>query len=307
MNGMILAAGFGARLLPHTERMPKPLFPILDKTLLEIAIDKVKMANPNHIVINVCYLGEQIIDFLESRDFGVEIKISHEPSLLGTGGGIKYARRWLDSDDFVVLNSDILVDVEWDTLIKAHKDKEATATLALRSNNMEYGALSIDSNNKITRFLDAIGPGHDSASDKLMFTGVSILSPEIFNFMPPSDMVNISDQVYAPMVNNGEKLYGVKVDWSWTDAGTTENYHRAVMGKLKEYNRATPYDTPHGVSIKEPVYIDQEAIIETGASIGPNVSIHRGATVGAYAILKDCVVLPGSVVAERKTVSGTIV
>ena len=105
MNVMILSAGLGTRLLPFTKNLPKPLFPVLGKTLLELAIDTAKKANPNVIVINTHHLAGMIADFISGRDFGVEIIISHEDQLLGTGGCLKHAEKYLQGDLFAVINS----------------------------------------------------------------------------------------------------------------------------------------------------------------------------------------------------------
>ena len=180
---MILAAGYGTRLLPHTKRIPKPLFPVLDKTLLEYAIETALGANPEHIVVNTHHLAEHIAGFLEGRDFGVEIAVSHEPQILGTAGGIKAAERWLRGGHFAVLNSDILIGVEWERLESFHLEKGAIATLALKDNPdpSRYGVIGVDGEGRVTRFVDVVNLENSGGARPFMFTGASILSPGISN------------------------------------------------------------------------------------------------------------------------------
>lgn len=114
---MIFAAGLGTRLRPLTDRMPKALVPVGGVPMLERVICRLRDAGISGFVVNACYLREQIVDFLASRDFGVEVKVSLEDmdEPLETGGGIKRAAALLGEGRFLVHNVDILsnLDVKW--------------------------------------------------------------------------------------------------------------------------------------------------------------------------------------------------
>lgn len=307
---MILAAGFGTRLLPFTERMPKPLFPILGKTLLETAIETAKKADPDVIVVNAHHLADQIVEFVADHDFGVEVAVSVEKDILGTAGGIKAAERWLASGDFGVINSDIIAEVDWEALGKTHRVSGAVATLMLRKNPdpATYGPICTDGGGKITRFVTTTGPEHDDARPPMMFTGVSALSPAIFDRIPAGRAVEISSEIYAPIVAEGGPLHGHVSQLPWIDAGTAENYYYAVMDILEksemDYGRLR---APENVAIYPPVYVDPEAVVEPGCAIGPHVAVSRGAVVKSGARISGCVVLPGSVVRTGAEFSGRIV
>lgn len=305
---MILAAGFGTRLLPHTKKIPKPLFPILDKTLLEIAIDNVKKVDPKKIVVNAHHLSEQIETFVKENDFGVEIVVSCEDKILGTAGGIKRAEKWLKDDDFVVVNSDIVANVSWDSLLLLHKKRNAVSTLALRNQGEreKYGTIAINIDGKIVRFLDTKAGEFLGDEPSYMFTGISVVSPAIFELIAPDEKTSISSEVYKPLVGTGGDLYGAVTDFSWEDAGTCTEYHKVIMTHF-EKGGVAPEKTPDGVTIQEPVYIDPSAIIEQGAIIGPRVSIHSDAFVGKGARLKDCIVLPNSRVEENEMFMGEVI
>jgi len=289
---MILAAGLGKRMWPITRRLPKPLFPILDKTLLEIAIDTAKRANPQRIVINVHHLAEKIVEFIESRDFGVEIHLSYEPEILGTAGGIKAARRWLDDGDFAVINSDIVAEVDWPRLAAAHRDSGAGITLLLRPNPDpgRYTPLHVDEGGRI---VDVGGNGGDEHAPK-MFTGVSILSPSVFDRIAEGRAVDMAGEVYAPMIGEGGSLFGLTGEGDWIDAGTLQGYHRAVMKRFETYDGGPPQPPEkfRYVKITPPVYIHPKSWIRAGALIGPNVAIHKEAMIGASVYMKNCVVTP---------------
>jgi NDP-sugar pyrophosphorylase family protein len=306
MNAMILAAGFGTRLLPHTLRLPKPLFPVLGGTLLQIAIQSVLKTRPGKVVVNTCHLPEKIEEYINSRDYGVEIIVTREDKILGTAGGIKNAERWLSGDDFIVLNSDIIMEPPWDALVSAHKKNGAVATLALRANPdpARYGILNVNGQGEITRFLDSRSPAHTKNQQALMFTGASAISPAIFDLIPADRAVDISGEVYKPLVTKGGRLHGVVTDTPWRDVGTTADYHSTVMDALREM-RESVVDTiiPATAIITSPVYIGQGAIIGERCHLGPNVAVYDGAVIGEGARLVDCVVLPGAMVGAGEHVA----
>nr|HPH72933.1 sugar phosphate nucleotidyltransferase [Paludibacteraceae bacterium] len=96
---MIFAAGLGTRLKPLTDTMPKALVPVNGKPLLEYVLRKLKAAGFTKAVINVYHFAEQIIDFVNQNDFGMEVSISDEREmLLDTGGGVKKAQTLLNTD-----------------------------------------------------------------------------------------------------------------------------------------------------------------------------------------------------------------
>lgn len=306
MNAMILSAGFGTRLLPHTLRLPKPLFPVLGGTLLQIAIQSVLKARPGKVVVNAHHLSEKIEEYINSRDYGVEIIVTREDKILGTAGGIKNAERWLSGDDFIVINSDIIMEPPWDELVAAHKKNGAVATLALRANPdpARYGVLNVNGQGEITRFLDSRSPAHAKNQQPLMFTGASVISPAIFDLIPAGRAVDISGEVYKPLVTKGGGLYGVVTDTPWRDVGTIADYHATVMDALREM-RESVIDAiiPASAIITAPVHIAQGAVIGEKCHLGPNVAVYEGAVIGDGARLMDCVVLPDSMVGNGEHVA----
>ncbi len=104
---MVLAAGYGTRLLPLTERMPKPLVPVAGKPMMEYALDKLAAYGIEEVVVNVSHHKAQLIDYLSAFK-GLRFKISEEPEPLETGGGLKKALPLLGDEPVFTINSDIL-------------------------------------------------------------------------------------------------------------------------------------------------------------------------------------------------------
>ena len=107
-NFMILAAGYGKRMINLTHSIPKPLLKINNKELLRHNIDFFTNLGCNKIIINTHYLHNKIQNFIEQYYLDRNIILSHEPTLLNTGGGIKNALRFLGDNNFIATNSDIL-------------------------------------------------------------------------------------------------------------------------------------------------------------------------------------------------------
>jgi MurNAc alpha-1-phosphate uridylyltransferase len=106
-KAMVLAAGYGTRLKPLTDRMPKPLVPVAGKPMIEYALDKLRAYGIQEIIINVSHLKEQLTAYLSAFN-DLTIIISEEAEPLETGGGLKKALPLLGSDPFFTINSDIL-------------------------------------------------------------------------------------------------------------------------------------------------------------------------------------------------------
>ena len=108
-KAMILAAGFGKRILPLTLKRPKPLLPIGNETLLSNSIKFLELFGIEQVVINVHYLGEQIINYIKNKKFNLTIKIiKEEDKILDTGGGVLNAIQYFSDSPFLIINPDTI-------------------------------------------------------------------------------------------------------------------------------------------------------------------------------------------------------
>jgi NDP-sugar pyrophosphorylase family protein len=271
----------------------------------------VKGIYPGVVVVNSHHLAEKLERHIHERDFGVRVEISHEPELLGTAGGIKAAEKWLAGEDFVVVNSDVITEVDWDSMLAFHKQRGALATLALREDPKaaDYGALCVDGTGRITRFLDSRNPGYQENQKPMMFAGVSILSPRILDMIPAGGAVDISAELYRPLTEQSGPLYGFVASGSWADAGSVALYHKAVMDRL-DMNPEMVYtggkEYKH-VWFRPPVYVDPGAHIRAGCILGPRVAIHADSVLGTCVYMKNCVVLPKRHVRSGGALEGMVI
>ncbi len=238
MKAMILAAGLGTRLRPLTDHTPKPLLPVGGQPLIYYHIALLKKYGITDIVINIHYHAEKVILALgNGARFGVQITYSEEPTILGTGGGIKNLQGLLGDEAFFVINGDILVDVDLESLFAFHQKKKGAATLALRDDDdlAQYGIIETDENDQIRNILSKI-PNTEKTLRKRMFTGVHILEPIVFDYIPPGMFYSITDS-YIEMLKKEERLFGYSMEGYWNDIGVQKRYQEVneelKAGKIK--------------------------------------------------------------------------
>jgi NDP-sugar pyrophosphorylase family protein len=234
VKAMVLAAGQGTRLQPITEGIPKALVPVAGRPMIEYALLLLRHYGIREIVINLHHFGEQIESHLgDGGKLGLRISYSDEPELLDTGGGLRKAKSFLQNDSFIVINTDALIDVNLAELINFHKQRQATATLVLRPDEQadRYGSMDIDGAGRICRFLKTkIDLQPTAPTRKLMFTGVQILEPKIFDYMEchgAGEKFSTTRQTYPQLLLAGEPLYGFCFEGFWQDLGTIERIKQA--------------------------------------------------------------------------------
>lgn len=192
MKALIFAAGLGTRLKPLTDTMPKALVPIDGKPLLEHVILKLKAAGFNQIIVNVHHFPDQIIEFLKSKNnFDLRIEISDErDKLLDTGGGVKKAKWFFDDGKpFLVHNVDILSNIDLQSLYQQHLETLPLATLVV-SERDTFRYFLFDEEARLKGWINEktgeVRPDHLTHTElynKLAFSGIQVLSPDVFKLM----------------------------------------------------------------------------------------------------------------------------
>ncbi|HJY82929.1 MAG TPA: NDP-sugar synthase [Candidatus Binatia bacterium] len=231
MRAMILAAGFGTRLRPLTNTVPKALVPVAGRPLIEYGLLFLKSQGIEEVVINLHHLGEQIRAALSDGGvYGLRIMYSPEDPICDTGGGIKKAQAFLGGETFVVLNCDTILDLDLSSLLTAHRKNCAAATLVLRPDReaARYGILETDTGGRIRRFLGQPAERSESLSP-YMFTGFQVLEPRVFDFMPAGKPFSTTRETYPQMLRAGEPLYGFIHTGPWMVVDNAEGIAQATQ------------------------------------------------------------------------------
>jgi len=226
---MILAAGLGTRLLPLTQKKPKPLFPILGQPLIDILIRRLYDSGCLAVIINTHHLAEAIDGFIKGQDYPIPAKTRHEPTILGTGGGIKNVEDFLGEAPFLVVNGDILTDIDFREVYSFHLSHKDPVTLVLH-NCPQFNNVWVDQKDHV-RDLD-----HDAKQAEshrlLAFTGIHVLDRQVLEHIPEGRTLSII-HVYSEMIRSGMHLKGfIAEDPFWHDIGTLAGYERASREAL---------------------------------------------------------------------------
>ena len=245
MKAMILAAGLGTRLRPLTNTIPKPLLPIAGTPLIVWNLLLLKRHGFHDVVINLHYLGPMIEQALgDGSRYGLRIIYSHEPVILGTGGGLKEAEPHFSGEPVMVLNGDTLVDLDLGALSQFHQESEAVATLVVRKDPeaTRWGLVEMDSGNRIVRIT---GRGREdlAPTQPRMFAGIHVLHPRLLRDVPKGVASTVIDP-YVAAIQQGERVFGYDCEGYWSDIGTPERYAQAEQdasaGRITLASRQLP-------------------------------------------------------------------
>jgi NDP-sugar pyrophosphorylase family protein len=237
MKAMILAAGLGTRLRPLTDDRPKALVEIAGRTLLEIALSRLRGFGIREVIINVHHRAEMIVEYLKkNNNFGMGIEVSREEILLDTGGGLKKAAYFFQEESaeqpFIVHNVDVISTIDLGRMLQSHAESQALATLAVQERKASRYLLfdqelqlcgrraARDSKPELIR--------SPEKAQELAFSGIHVISSRFFAKMIEAGVFSIISS-YLRLAGQDEKIVGFRADeYYWRDLGKPENVKQAA-------------------------------------------------------------------------------
>ena len=313
--GAILAAGLGTRLRPVTDHCPKPLVPVGGVPLLEYGIEALAEAGIRNVGINLFHLADQIPPALAHRTERIEYVL--EETLAGTGGGLRGIAARLPRTTILCANGDALFDFDLRAALAAHRAHGATATLVLRRPRPEetFGRVAVDASGQIQRIAEVEGQEPNRADLTFgVYTGVQIVEPAIIDALPAAGECDVLRTAYRARLLAGDRICGhfVPDGALWLDVGNEERMlaaQAAVLAGARQRTARLPPPDADGVRVDPAAHVGlgarlsgpcavlAGARIESGARIGPNTVVDRGAHVGGDADLEGVLIWRGTRVA----------
>jgi mannose-1-phosphate guanylyltransferase len=306
MKAMVLAAGVGSRLDPLTAHLPKPLVPVVNRPTMEHILELLKQHDVTQIVSNLHHLPEQISQYFgDGKAWGVNLEFHLEKELTGDAGGMRACRSFLQDGTFIVMMGDLLTDADISDLLKQHKSKGAVATIAVKrvEDVSQFGVVLTDENGFITGFQEK--PSAAEALSNLASTGIYILEPEVFKYIPQTGSYGFGRQLFPLLVQKGAPVLGVEIENYWTDVGTISQYRKsnfdALEGKLKLKisGEKTPWgylqpgcDIADNAKISGQLLLGANSVIGSGVKISGHVIIGPNCNIAEDCELNDTVVWP---------------
>jgi NDP-sugar pyrophosphorylase family protein len=248
MKAMVFAAGLGTRLRPLTNDRPKALVEVAGRTMLEIALERLRSIGVTEAIVNTHHYAEKISQYLAANgNFGMRIEISYEKELLDTGGGLKKAAWFFlggkSPDDpslapFLVHNVDVVSTIDLKAMAELHEAQDVLAMLAVQDRTTSRYLLFDEQG-----VLCGRRKGNDGAPEMaraagsaraLAFCGIHVISPRIFGLMTETGVFSIID-VYLRLAAQGERITAFRADVAkWRDLGTPESIAVAA-GEFEAY------------------------------------------------------------------------
>lgn len=228
MEGFILAAGLGTRLRPLTNDRPKALVEVGGATLLEHTIHRLERAGIRHLVVNIHHFADRMVDFIGSHTWEAAVDISDERELLlDTGGGLKKASALFSGrENVLVHNVDILSDIDLCEVERQHREQENLVTLCV-SRRQTKRMLAFDESGLLL----------GRAVEGLAFSGISVVSPELFALLPEADHPYPVIDEYIRLSREGYRIGSfVHPADHWLDVGKPETLKLANTFFNDEFN-----------------------------------------------------------------------
>ena len=287
MKAMILAAGYGERLWPLTADRTKPALPVLGKPLVGYVAEYLAQFGIRDIVVNLHHRPESVRESLgDGSRFGARLHYVHEPVILGTSGALDNARQFFEDETFVVVNGKIITNIDLGAAMDTHRRTNALATLVLKKNPARERFSVVETENGLVkRFGNLPEPrklSDGSSETLLMFTGIQILEPRIFDYIPRGVFSHSTVEVYPEAIAKGELIAAHVAEGRWYELSTLPRYLDISLALLREEGRDT--------------YMGRNLLIEGAADVHDailwdDVIVERGASV-RRAVLGDAVRVP---------------
>ena len=320
MKALILVGGKGTRLYPLTKTLPKPMAPVVNRPHLERVIEWLRGHGVTDVILTLHYKPEHFREYFgDGSKFGVNVHYVEEPEPLGTGGAIRNAEEFLD-DTFLVFNGDILTDLNLTEVVRFHKEKGASVTIALQpvDDPTRYGVVELDSDSRILRFVEKPAP-HEAPSN-LINAGTYVMEPHVLRYIPKGIKYSVERGLFPTLIEQGEPVYGfAEAAEYWIDIGNLKRYlqvHTDVLaGKVGV--EIPGHEVQRGVWVEDgvelgnvdftpPVVVGRNCRIGDGARLGPYVVIGEGCEVGERAEVRGSVIWPKCRIGRGALVEGAI-
>jgi len=316
-KGMILCAGLGTRLLPITEKFPKPVVPVLNIPNVLHNLYLLRSVGVTEIVINLHHLAGFIKRLLgDGSRWGVRISYSHEEKLLGTGGGLKKAENFFEGERLILANCDFVTNLDLAPILARHAARKATATMVLFEDAQRqalYSKVGIDKNSNLCVLSKTqVGP----ASRTGIFSGIHILENEIFRYLQeipsginevlyPALMREHPATVFGDFMQTGEYWYDtgdLPALWSTSMTLLAELQSGGMLSRcLRDFEEYEERETgiwipkgevlPDDVKLRAPVILGRECAFGSAVELGPFAIVGDRASLGEASSFSHSLVL----------------
>jgi len=306
MKAVVMAGGFGTRLRPITEKLPKPMAHVANRPMMEHVVRLLERSGIVDLEVLLYFYPEKITSYFgDGSPWGVRMHYIGAEADYGTAGAVKKAESRVDGT-FLVISADIITDFDLSRAIAFHRERKAAATIVLTRvpNPLQYGIVITEEDGRIVRFLEK--PSWGEVFSDTVNTGIYILEPEVLSLIPAGKSFDFSRNLFPAMLARGDRLLGYVADGYWKDVGNLDEYlnvHLDILsGKVGiafEGKKAGDGNVWIGENSRVDFTADlRNVVIGKDCVVGGNVSAEN-VVLGDGCIVEDGAVLQSSVVWPR--------
>ncbi|MCK9374216.1 MAG: sugar phosphate nucleotidyltransferase, partial [Sulfuricurvum sp.] len=300
MKAVVMAGGFGTRIQPLTNSIPKPMLPIMNKPMMEHTIMALKELGIKEFIVLLYFKPEVIKDyFKDGSELGIKITYVVPDDDYGTAGAVKRAQEYIGNENFIIISGDLVTDFDFQKIFDYHKAKNSRLTITLTSveNPLEFGVVIANEEGRIEKFLEK--PSWGEVFSDTINTGIYIIEPEILDYIPKNENFDFAKDLFPLLMREGISLMAGYAEGYWRDVGNPESYRDVyddiLSGKIKLTMGGIPEKHPEGVLItEEATPLDSSIDIIGIVVLGKNVTIKRGVKLSNVVIGDNVTIGQGS-------------
>ena len=320
-----MAGGQGSRLRPITDARPKPMVEVLGRPVIDFVKDSMIQGGVDSLIVTTGYRGEMLAAHVEGWNTdSTSGRINQEHTPMGTAGSVRLLMDEI-TDTVIIGSGDSVASFDVASLLQAHKDSGAKATMALWEveDPSPFGIVGLSRSNVseidgelregyIRKFKEK--PTPEEAFSNVINAGLYILEPEVMALVPEGEKYDFSKNLFPRLLEMGWPMYAKAIDGVWFDVGSPNELIRAQHVLIEQRN-SLPFPMPDGsvdgngsfvsntAHIGSNVELDK-SVVATDCSVGNDSSLHetvlmQGASVGSNVSLTGCILSPGSFVEDN--------
>jgi mannose-1-phosphate guanylyltransferase/phosphomannomutase len=298
MKAVVMAGGFGTRLRPLTEKLPKPMAYVANRPMMEHVVRLLAKVGIRDLEVLLYFYPEKITSYFgDGSPWGMRINYTGAEADYGTAGAVKMAEERL-TDTFLVISADIITDFDLSKAVEFHRERKAAATIVLTRvpNPLQYGIVLTEEDGRIARFLEK--PSWGEVFSDTINTGIYVLEPEVLSLIPPKRNFDFSKNLFPAMLSRGDRLLGYVAEGYWKDVGNLSEYlnvHLDILAGKAAIEFEGKKAGAGEVWIGENSRVDYTAEL-TNVVLGRNCQVGPGVIAANVVLGDDCIVEDGAVI-----------
>ena len=220
LRAVVMAGGYGTRLRPLTDELPKPMLPVGDRPLLALIVEQLRHAGIRQVNVATHYKGDVISEYFKNgENFGVDIRYVKEDQPLGTAGALGLIEEM--DEPLLVINGDILTRVDFRALLNFHREHNAELTIGVRQYefSVPYGVIE-------TNGVEVTGISEKPVVHQFINAGIYLLNPSVLRLIPNGQAYDIPDLIEG-LLQEKRRVVCFPIREYWLDIGKSDHYDQA--------------------------------------------------------------------------------